>query len=177
MEQMVVAHSAKGTTWSNHKYIKIVNGRYVYPDSGQAGTKVTRKISKGSSSDTSQMKEVGSVKNTVSKKPGVVLKTNTKETKVEPVEVEETNVLTDILKKTGTLKTEKDVKNELNTTFKQLTTKLPAINDEDRTELKQILNKIGTRQIQTLNSGNDLIDRSQLQKVNKKKNVRTLKAR
>lgn len=25
-------HSAKGTTWGNHKYISIVNGRYIYPE-------------------------------------------------------------------------------------------------------------------------------------------------
>lgn len=30
-------HSAKGTTWSNHKYIAIKNGRYIYPDSGGGG--------------------------------------------------------------------------------------------------------------------------------------------
>lgn len=29
-EKMVIAHSAKGTTWENHKYIKVLNGRYIY---------------------------------------------------------------------------------------------------------------------------------------------------
>lgn len=27
-----LSHSAKGTTWSNHKYVAIKNGRYIYPD-------------------------------------------------------------------------------------------------------------------------------------------------
>lgn len=31
-------HSAKGTTWANHKYIAIKNGRYIYPDNGGGGT-------------------------------------------------------------------------------------------------------------------------------------------
>lgn len=29
--------SAKGTTWSNHKYIKVENGKYFYPDSYEGG--------------------------------------------------------------------------------------------------------------------------------------------
>lgn len=29
-------HSAKGTTWKNHKYIAIKNGRYIYPSKRQA---------------------------------------------------------------------------------------------------------------------------------------------
>jgi len=32
-----LSHSAKGTSWSNHKYIAIKNGRYIYPD-GLQGT-------------------------------------------------------------------------------------------------------------------------------------------
>lgn len=28
-------HSAKGTTWKNHKYIAIKNGRYIYPNKRQ----------------------------------------------------------------------------------------------------------------------------------------------
>lgn len=28
---MQLVHSAKGTTWKNHKYIAIKNGRYIYP--------------------------------------------------------------------------------------------------------------------------------------------------
>lgn len=28
----IIMHSAKGTTWSDHKYIAIKNGRYIYPE-------------------------------------------------------------------------------------------------------------------------------------------------
>lgn len=28
---MYIEHSAKGSTWKNHKYIRIENGRYIYP--------------------------------------------------------------------------------------------------------------------------------------------------
>lgn len=30
----VLMHSAKGTRWANHKYTDIINGRYIYPKSG-----------------------------------------------------------------------------------------------------------------------------------------------
>lgn len=30
-------HSAKGSTWENHKYIKRINGTYYYPDSYEGG--------------------------------------------------------------------------------------------------------------------------------------------
>ena len=32
-----LSHSAKGTKWSNHKYIAIENGRYIYPDDVAGG--------------------------------------------------------------------------------------------------------------------------------------------
>lgn len=32
-----VLHSAKGSTWENHKYIKRVDGTYYYPDSYEGG--------------------------------------------------------------------------------------------------------------------------------------------
>lgn len=35
--QNSLIHSAKGTTWENHKYIKRVNGTYYYPDSYEGG--------------------------------------------------------------------------------------------------------------------------------------------
>lgn len=38
-----LAHSAKGTTWGNHRYIRIENGRYIYPeDLNKGGNGVTR---------------------------------------------------------------------------------------------------------------------------------------
>lgn len=33
----MLLHSAKGTTWENHKYIKRINGTYYYPDSYEGG--------------------------------------------------------------------------------------------------------------------------------------------
>lgn len=33
---MELYHSAKGTTWKNHKYIAIKNGRYIYPSTSAA---------------------------------------------------------------------------------------------------------------------------------------------
>lgn len=34
---IVLLHSAKGSTWENHKYIKRINGTYYYPDSYEGG--------------------------------------------------------------------------------------------------------------------------------------------
>lgn len=35
--QNIIEHSAKGSTWENHKYIKRINGTYYYPDSYEGG--------------------------------------------------------------------------------------------------------------------------------------------
>lgn len=35
-----LVHSAKGTSWSNHKYIKVENGKYIYKDSSNKDTNV-----------------------------------------------------------------------------------------------------------------------------------------
>lgn len=32
MENNYLVHSSKGTTWGKHKYIRIENGRYIYPE-------------------------------------------------------------------------------------------------------------------------------------------------
>ena len=36
---MELEHSAKGTTWGKHKYIRIENGRYIYSESQNKGSK------------------------------------------------------------------------------------------------------------------------------------------
>lgn len=36
MSNLVLEHSAKGSTWKHHKYIKIVNGRYIYPSKAES---------------------------------------------------------------------------------------------------------------------------------------------
>lgn len=42
-----LSHSAKGTSWKSHKYLRIENGRYIYPDTLKNGAKKTLdKISK-----------------------------------------------------------------------------------------------------------------------------------
>ena len=37
----VIMHSAKGSHWKNHKYLKVVDGRYIYPES--AGAEMRRR--------------------------------------------------------------------------------------------------------------------------------------
>lgn len=37
LEKMYLQHSAKGSTWEQHKYIKRINGTYYYPDSYEGG--------------------------------------------------------------------------------------------------------------------------------------------
>lgn len=53
-------HSAKGTTWKNHKYIAIKNGRYIYPSKSQ-GASARKKINQLSSRSSNIVKD--SVKN------------------------------------------------------------------------------------------------------------------
>ena len=43
----LLCHSAKGTTWKEHKYIKRLNGTYYYPDSYEGG----RHLSDSSNTD------------------------------------------------------------------------------------------------------------------------------
>lgn len=37
MGLLTLSHSAKGSTWEKHKYIKSVDGKYYYPDSYEGG--------------------------------------------------------------------------------------------------------------------------------------------
>lgn len=46
-------HSAKGSTWENHKYIKRIDGTYYYPDSYEGGRHLPDGEKKDSSSDDS----------------------------------------------------------------------------------------------------------------------------
>lgn len=47
--QLALLHSAKGSTWENHKYIKRVDGTYYYPDDYEGG----RHLPDGADSDRS----------------------------------------------------------------------------------------------------------------------------
>lgn len=49
-------HSAKGSTWKNHKYIAIKNGRYIYP-SKQKGASARKKMNQLSSRSPDIVKE------------------------------------------------------------------------------------------------------------------------
>lgn len=51
-------HSAKGSTWEDHKYIKRINGTYYYPDSYKGG----RHLPEGSDSSSSGEKETNEEK-------------------------------------------------------------------------------------------------------------------
>ena len=49
-----ISHSAKGSTWEEHKYIKRIDGTYYYPDSYEGGRHLpsnTSESSKGTISD------------------------------------------------------------------------------------------------------------------------------
>lgn len=59
-----IAHSAKGSQWKKHKYIKIMNGLYFYPDDyiggrhiSDAKTTSKKKDSKGKSSSSDKDKD------------------------------------------------------------------------------------------------------------------------
>lgn len=48
-------HSAKGSTWENHKYIKRINGTYYYPDSYEGG----RHLPESEKDDSEEPPEIG----------------------------------------------------------------------------------------------------------------------
>lgn len=52
-----LCHSAKGSTWENHKYIKRLNGTYYYPDSYEGG----RHLPDGDGSDSGESGGGGSL--------------------------------------------------------------------------------------------------------------------
>lgn len=52
-----IQHSAKGTTWEDHKYIKRIDGTYYYPDSYEGG----RHLPKNSSISGDKGKEAGNL--------------------------------------------------------------------------------------------------------------------
>lgn len=44
--QLVICHSAKGSTWEKHKYVKKADGKYYYPSSYEGGRNVNTEKSK-----------------------------------------------------------------------------------------------------------------------------------
>lgn len=55
--ELELAHSAKGSTWEEHKYIKRVDGTYYYPDSYEGGRHISDLEGKSSDSSDSSSKE------------------------------------------------------------------------------------------------------------------------
>lgn len=80
MTSYYVSHSTKGSTWKKHKYIKIMNGLYFYPDDYIGGRHLSsvkkassnknakKKDSKGSGSSSSEKEKDGKKKGISSKR-------------------------------------------------------------------------------------------------------------
>lgn len=183
MEDMVIAHSAKGSTWVNHKYIKILNGRYIYPESGSR-TKVLRQVTKTSSKNLESAKtsdgtkEVKNVTTSISRKPGKILQVKKKEEEPEYEEI--ANIKNEVLKKGETKETsEEEEKKELDNSVSRVLKNLPMASNQDIRQIKELINKISKKK--TI-SGNRMLNGS-IKKVTgqpvvqKKRTIRTLKSR
>lgn len=59
----VLSHSAKGSTWEDHKYIKRVDGTYYYPDNYEGG----RHISDLEENDSNKSEKLKLTSNDISK--------------------------------------------------------------------------------------------------------------
>lgn len=70
-----IAHSAKGTTWKDHQYLKRIDGKYYYPDSYEGGRHLS---SLSTTSGKTSAKTGKKVKMTMSRKLNVVQKSGTK---------------------------------------------------------------------------------------------------
>lgn len=55
MSVFVLKHSAKGSTWEKHKYIKRLNGTYYYPNNYEGGRHI-ESLENDSSSDSQNLK-------------------------------------------------------------------------------------------------------------------------
>lgn len=73
-----IAHSAKGSTWEDHMYVKKVNGNYYYPDSYDGGRHISslrkKKKNAGGSAATGPATELG--KSRVAYGPGMTVKSS-----------------------------------------------------------------------------------------------------
>lgn len=52
MSWCVLSHSAKGTTWDKHMYLKVINGKYYYPDSYKGGRHLSSVTKTGTTTST-----------------------------------------------------------------------------------------------------------------------------
>lgn len=59
--QMALLHSAKGSTWENHKYIKRIDGTYYYPDSYEGGRHISDAPGSGGENSSDTAPEIDSL--------------------------------------------------------------------------------------------------------------------
>lgn len=59
-QPVIIVHSAKGTTWKKHKYLKVIDGKYYYADDYEDGRHLSNlnKSSKSSDNDEKKIKRV-----------------------------------------------------------------------------------------------------------------------
>lgn len=55
--QSVLVHSAKGSTWEKHKYVKVANGIYYYPDDYKGGRHISSLVRMGTDSAVKGLKK------------------------------------------------------------------------------------------------------------------------
>lgn len=81
----VLMHSAKGSTWKKHKYIKIMNGLYFYPDDYIGGRHLNsdKKSSKKSNKKEDKKNDKSSKSKNGSSKDGKDEKTKLSDKKIE----------------------------------------------------------------------------------------------
>lgn len=68
MVKYIIAHSAKGSTWEKHKYLREFNGKYYYPDSYEGGRHLPKGGKDGNGKPASLPKESGEKKSSGSSK-------------------------------------------------------------------------------------------------------------
>lgn len=64
---LAIQHSAKGSVWENHKYIKRVDGTYYYPDSYEGGRHLSDAEKKKKEEDETSYEDYKSIENKIFK--------------------------------------------------------------------------------------------------------------
>lgn len=57
--RVILCHSAKGSTWEKHKYVKVMNGVYFYPNNYEGGRHISSLAKIGTDILTKKIKEGG----------------------------------------------------------------------------------------------------------------------
>lgn len=63
----IISHSAKGSTWEKHKYVKVLNGVYYYPNTYEKGRKIESLLKKSKLVGTGQLTDARKDKKSTSK--------------------------------------------------------------------------------------------------------------